>query len=83
MRAKSQRRRPRGSLVSVQKALWAVIHYNWTVVEDDALDHDIRQKASTSLVQAALGWARLAELTDLEAQMRRFEQLTQGNGHRS
>jgi hypothetical protein len=80
MRAKPQRRRQRGSLVATQKALWAVIQYNLDVIEHHDLDHDIKQRASTSLVQAALAWARLAELCDLEKQMQSYEQLTNGHG---
>jgi hypothetical protein len=83
MRAKPLKRRPRGSLVSVQKALWAVVLYNWGVVEDETCDHESRQRASTALVQAALGWAKVAELSDLETEVRKLETFVSHNGRRA
>jgi hypothetical protein len=83
MDAKPRRRRMSGSLGQLKGALWAVIHYNVGVVEDENAEHDLRQRASTSLVQAALAYARIVELHDLEAQMKSLEHLANGNGHLS
>jgi hypothetical protein len=81
MRTKPQRRRPRGSLMSAQKVLWAVIQYNWDVIDDHDLDHEIRQKASTSLVQAALAYARVIELYEMRKEVTALEEAVERNGH--
>jgi hypothetical protein len=76
-----RRRRPSGSLASLKRALWAVISYNLGVIEDDEIDHELRQKGSTSLVQAALAYAKVMELHDLERDVKQLEPLSTSNGH--
>jgi hypothetical protein len=78
---KAQGRRPRGSLASVQKAIFAVIAYNWEVIDDPELDHEVKHRATNSQTQAVLAWAKLEELFTLEKEMQAFEHLTHGNGH--
>ena len=85
MAAKALGRRPRGSLVAVQKAIYAVIKYNWDVIEDETLDHETKQRASNALVQAGLAWSKLEELYTLEREVREVEELahhshSNGNG---
>jgi hypothetical protein len=79
--AKRRKRRRSGSISSLKGALWATITYNLDVIEDDALEHELRQKACNSLTQAALAYSKVIELHDLEQQMQAFEHLAQGNGH--
>jgi hypothetical protein len=81
MSAKPRQRRRSGSLGSLKSALWAVITYNLDVIEDAELDHELRQKACNSLVQASLAYARVIEQHDMEGQMKALERLAQGNGH--
>jgi hypothetical protein len=81
MNAKPLRRRPRGSLLQVQKAVYAVLDYNLSVIEDDSAEHELKLRACTSLVQASLAWVRISELTDLEKSMVRLETLANNGSH--
>jgi hypothetical protein len=81
MSATPRRRRGSGSLGQLKARLWAVIEYNVSLVEDDDADHELRLKGSTTLVQAALAYARVLELYDLEREVTELEQLTPRNGH--
>ena len=83
MNAKRRQRRRSGSLGSLKSALWATITYNLDVIEDHGLDHEVRQKACNSLTQAALGYAKIVELHELQKQMATLEHLATGNGHHS
>jgi hypothetical protein len=79
--AKTPRRRPSGSLVSLKKALWATIRYNLDVIEDAELDHDLKQKACNCLTQAALAYSKLIELHEQQGQLESLQHLADGNGH--
>jgi hypothetical protein len=81
MSAKPRRRRGSGTLGQLKARLWAVIEYNVGLVEDETADHELRLKGSTTLVQAALAYARVMELYDLEGQVKSLEQLAHRNGH--
>ncbi len=81
MNAKPRRRRASGSLGQLKARVWAVIEYNVTLVEDETADHELRLKGSTSLVQAALAYARVMELYEVEKEVKALEQLARGNGH--
>lgn len=59
MIAKPRRRRAVGSLGQLKGCLWAAIRYNTGLIEDEAADPELRLKASTTLVQAALAYAKL------------------------
>jgi len=61
--------------------VWAVLEYTVNLVEDDTADHETRLKGATTLVQAALAYARVMELHEMERQMRALETLADGNGH--
>lgn len=80
MSATRRRRRRSGSLGALKGALWAVIQYNLDLIDNEALDHDIRQRACNALTQAGLAYARVVELHDVEKQLGRLEQVAQGNG---
>jgi hypothetical protein len=80
--AKPRRRRASGSLGSLKSAIWATISYNLDVVEDAALDHELKQRACNSLTQAALAYAKVIELYEQQKQMDTLERLAGGNGHR-
>lgn len=79
--AKPRRRRPSGLLVSLKKALWATITYNMDVIEDGALDHDVKQRACNSLTQAALAYGKVVELHEQQRQLESLQHLADGNGH--
>ena len=81
MAMKPQRRRARGSLGALNHYLWAVVCYNLSVVEDDTLPHDLRQKAGNGLVQAGLAFMRAHELLEIDARLKKVEALTATNGH--
>jgi hypothetical protein len=81
MRTNPRRRRGSGSLGELKAAIWTVIFYNRGVVEDDDLDHELRQRAGNALVQAALAYAKVMELYDLEREVKTLEQRTASNGH--
>jgi hypothetical protein len=81
MSATPRRRRGSGSLGQLKARLWACIEYNVTCIEDENLEHDLRQRACNSLTQAALAYSRVVELHDLQRDMQRFEHLAHGNGH--
>jgi hypothetical protein len=83
MSAKPRRRRGSGSLGQLKARLWASIEYATSLVEDDDADQELRLRGSTTLVQAALAYARVMELYDLEGQVKALEQLTHRNGHAS
>jgi hypothetical protein len=79
--AKRRLRRRSGSLGALKSALWATITYNLDVIEDAALDHEVKQRACNSLTQAALAWCKIAETHDLQRQVEALERLSSGNGH--
>jgi hypothetical protein len=79
--AKARRRRASGSLGSLKSAIWATITYNLDVIEDDELDHEVKQRACNSLTQAALAFAKVIELYEQQKQMDTLERLAGGNGH--
>jgi hypothetical protein len=81
MRAKSRRRRRSGSLSSLKSSLWACIEYNLEVLDDDHLDHELKQRACNSLTQAALAYSKILELYDFEREVKVLEQLAPRNGH--
>jgi hypothetical protein len=81
MSTKPRRRRGSGTLGQLKARLWAVIEYNVTLVEDETADHELRLKGSTTLVQAALAYARIVELYDVARDVSALEQLSNGNGH--
>jgi len=81
MSATPRRRRRSGSLGALKSAFWAVIEYNLSVVEDPALDHELRQKAGNALTQAGQAYAKVLGLYDLEAKVKALESLAAGNGH--
>ena len=81
MGTKPRRRMGSGSLGQLKAALWSVIHYNVGLVEDETAEHELRLKGSTTLVQAALAYARVMELYDLERQVKTLEERASGNGH--
>ena len=78
MRAKPRKRMRSGSMSSLKAALWSAINYNLDVIEDATQAHELRQKACNCLVQGALAYARVCELADVEADMRRYEHLLKG-----
>jgi hypothetical protein len=79
--AKPRQRRRSGSLGSLKSALWATITYNLDVIEDGALDHDLKQRACNSLTQAALAYAKVIELHEQQRQLESLQHLADGNGH--
>ena len=81
MEKKTRRRRRSGSLVDLKKALWAAICYNRDVIEDADLSHELRQRASNSLSQAALAFMRCTEQAELEQRIRQLELAAERNGH--
>jgi hypothetical protein len=83
MRANPRRRRRSGSLSALKSSIWACIEYNLGVIEDDELDHELRQRACNSLTQAALAFSKIVELYDLEREVKALEQLSTSNGHHS
>jgi hypothetical protein len=80
--AKPRRRRASGSLASLKKALWATITYNLDVVEDGALDHELKQRACNSMTQAALAYAKVIEIHEQSKAVEELDRLADGNGHR-
>jgi hypothetical protein len=83
MRTTPRRRRASGSLGQLKARVWAVLEYTVRLVEDEHADHDTRLRGATTLVQAALAYARVVELHDMQAQIDGLRELAQGNGHRS
>jgi hypothetical protein len=81
MDATPRRRRGSGSLGQLKARVWAVLEYTVRLVEDEAVDHETRLKGATTLVQAALAYARVVELHDLEKGMQHLESLAHSNGH--
>lgn len=81
MSGNPRRRRRAGSLGALKSSIWTCIEYNLGVIKDDALDHDLRQRACNSLTQSAVAYSKLMELYDLERQVKALEQLSAGNGH--
>jgi hypothetical protein len=84
MEKKTRRRRRNGSLVDLKKALWAAIGYNCEVIENTDLSHELRQRASNALSQAALAYLRVTEVADIEQGLRRLEHAAERagrNGH--
>ena len=73
MSANPRRRRAAGSLGDLKRALWAAICYNRDVIEDTDLSHELRQRASNSLSQAALAFMRCTEQAELEQRIRALE----------
>jgi hypothetical protein len=59
MSVKPRRRRAPRSLGQLKGCLWAAIQYNTGLIEDEAAEPELRLKASTTLVQAALAYAKL------------------------
>jgi hypothetical protein len=80
--AKPRRRRASGSLGSLKSAIWATISYNLDVVEDAALDHELKQRACNSLTQAALAYAKVMEIHEQSKAVEELDRLADGNGHR-
>jgi hypothetical protein len=81
MSAKPRRRRGSGTFGQLKARVWAVLEYTVNLVEDETADHETRLKGATTLVQAALAYARVVELYDLEREVKGLEQLAQRNGH--
>jgi hypothetical protein len=81
MRVKPRRRRSSGTLGQLKARVWAVLEYTVDLVEDETADHETRLKGATTLVQAALAYARVVELHDLEREVKELEQLAPRNGH--
>jgi hypothetical protein len=79
---KPRRKRGSGSLEDMKRALNVCVNYNLDVIEDNARDQELRQKACNCVVQATLAYARIVELYDVEREIRDLEQLTDSNGHR-
>jgi hypothetical protein len=73
MSATPRRRRASGTLGQLKGRLWAVIEYSTRLVEDEDRSPMLRLKASTALVQAALAYSRIVELSDHEARIARLE----------
>ena len=82
MSANPRRRRAAGSLGDLKRVLWAAICYNRDVIEDADLSHELRQRASNSLSQAALAFMRCTEQAELEGRIRQLELAAERNGHR-
>jgi hypothetical protein len=74
MSGKRRQRRRSGSLGSLKSALWAVVLYNLDVIEDDYAEHELRQKACNALTQAALAYAKVTELYEVERKVCREEE---------
>jgi hypothetical protein len=79
--AKRRLRRRSGSIGALKSALWATITYNMDVIEDGALDHDVKQRACNSLTQAALAYGKVIELHEQQRQLESLQHLADGNGH--
>ena len=82
MQAKPRRRRAAGSLGDLKRVLWVAICYNRDVIEDAGLGHELRQRASNSLSQAALAFMRCTEQVELEQRIRQLELAAERNGNR-
>jgi hypothetical protein len=79
--AKPRQRRRSGSLGSLKSALWATITYNLDVIEDVTLEHDLRQRACNSLTQAALAFAKVVDLLEVQRRVADLEvPVTNGHG---
>ena len=75
MSANPRRRRRAGSLGVLKASLWAVIEYDLGLVEDDFVDHELRQKAANGLIQASLAYAKLLEQYDLAHEVQSLREL--------
>jgi hypothetical protein len=82
MHANPRRRRGTGSLGQLKARVWAVLEYTVSLVEDEFADHDTRLKGATTLVQAALAYAKVMELHALSQDMAKYEKVVGSNGHR-
>jgi hypothetical protein len=79
---KPRRRRRSGSLVALKRYLWATVTYNVSVIEDTDLTHEVRQRASHALVQAAMAYMKVTEATDILTRLESLERAAAGrNGH--
>jgi hypothetical protein len=79
MPAKPRRRRGSGSLGQLKARLWAVIEYSVALVDDETVDHELRLKGATALVQAALAYSRVLESHSLESRLAALEAVAEGD----
>ena len=79
MRANPRRRRRIGSLADLKRSLWVAICYNRDVIEAADLSHEVRQRASNALSQAALAYLRVTEVADIEGKIQQMERAMDGH----
>jgi hypothetical protein len=80
MGAKSRRRRPSGSLGALKSRVWASIEYLVDVIGDEDQTHEDRRASCNSLTQAALAYARVMELYEIQKDVNALEEAVKGNG---
>ena len=70
--------------MDLKRALWVAVCYNRDVLEDNTHTHELRQKASNALSQAALAFMRCTEQAELEQRICALERAAERagrNGH--
>jgi hypothetical protein len=81
MRAKPRKYKGFGTIAGVKRVLWQILQRAGERVNDATADDESRRGWANTGIQAALAYAKIHETHVIEADMRRYERLAEGNGH--